>query len=255
MFYYFTSSGKLLFFFRFMFFGLFDFGHSNLHVDWFYFICFILAILVLIIRIIKKPKDICNYYVLLFASCIYPIIDYYHVSLFLAGFFILLLLDGSIQIEIYKHCIFFVLALSVIWFVIQNIYFDDLKIIHYPNFQFSLISERYNKVVQKLDQYLETLDDDVIYFLRGSENYFYKIKSNLDITYFDLPNYGNYGYNGTAKIISRLKKIEHGYVVIDTDAYESKDSAQQYVKEAVEYIMKRGEKVKTIGVYEVYHFE
>ena len=237
------------------FFGLFDFGHSNLHVDWFYFICFILAILVLIIRIIKKPKDICNYYVLLFASCVYPIIDYYHVSLFLAGFFILLLLDGSIQIEIYKHCIFFVIALSVIWFVIQNIYFDDLKIIHYPNFQFSLISERYNKVVQKLDQYLETLDDDVIYFLRGSENYFYKIKSNLDITYFDLPNYGNYGYNGTAKIISRLKKIEHGYVVIDTDAYESKDSAQQYVKEAVEYIMKRGEKVKTIGVYEVYHFE
>ena len=237
------------------FFGLFDFGHSNLHVDWFYFICFILAILVLIIRIIKKPKDICNYYVLLFASCVYPIIDYYHVSLFLAGFFILLLLDGSIQIEIYKHCIFFVLALSVIWFVIQNIYFDDLKIIHYPNFQFSLISERYNKVVQKLDQYLETLDDDVIYFLRGSENYFYKIKSNLDITYFDLPNYGNYGYNGTAKIISRLKKIEHGYVVIDTDAYGSKDSAQQYVKEAVEYIMKRGEKVKTIGVYEVYHFE
>ena len=237
------------------FFGLFDFGHSNLHVDWFYFICFILAILVLIIRIIKKPKDICNYYVLLFASCVYPIIDYYHVSLFLAGFFILLLLDGSIQIEIYKHCIFFVLALSVIWFVIQNIYFDDLKIIHYPNFQFSLISEKYNKVVQKLDQYLETLDDDVIYFLRGSENYFYKIKSNLDITYFDLPNYGNYGYNGTAKIISRLKKIEHGYAVIDTDAYESKDSAQQYVKEAVEYIMKRGEKVKTIGVYEVYHFE
>ena len=103
------------------FFGLFDFGHSNLHIDWFYFICFMLAILVLIIRIVKKPKDIYNYYVLLFASCVYPIIDYYHVSLFLAGFFILLLLDGSIQIEIYKHCIFFVLALSVIWFVIQNI--------------------------------------------------------------------------------------------------------------------------------------
>ena len=237
------------------FFGLFDFGYSNLYVDWFYLLCFVLAFIVLLIRIIKKPKDISNYYVLLFASCIYPIIDYYHVSLFLAGFFILLLLDGDIKREIYKHCIFFVLALSVIWFVIQNIYFDDLKIIHYPNFQFSLISERYSKVVCQLDQYLETLDDDVIYFLRGSENYFYKIKSNLDITYFDLPNYGNYGYDGISNIISRLKDIKHGYVVIDVDAYESKDSAQQYVKEAAEYIMKRGEKVKTIGVYEVYYFE
>ncbi len=237
------------------FFGLFDFGYSNLHVDWFYLFCFILAFLVLLIRIIKKPKDISNYYVLLFASCIYPIIDYYHVSLFLAGFFILLLLDGDIKRKIYKHCIFFVLALSVIWFVIQNMYFDDLKIIHYPNFQFSLISERYSKVVSQLDQYLETLDDDVIYFLRGSENYFYKIKSNLDITYFDLPNYGNYGYDGITKIISRLKDIKHGYVVIDVDAYESKDSAQQYVKEAAEYIMRRGERVKTIGVYEVYRFK
>ena len=92
-------------------------------------------------------------------------------------------------------------------------------------------------------------------FLRGSENYFFKIKSNSDITYFDLPNYGNYGYDGISKIISRLKDIEHGYVVVDSDAYTSKDSAQQYVKEAVSYIMKRGKKVKTIGVYEVYHFE
>ena len=237
------------------FLGLFDFGHSNLHVDWFYFICFMLAMIVLVVRIVKKPKDIYNYYVLLFASCVYPIIDYYHVSLFLAGFFILLLLDGSIQIEIYKHCIFFVLAISVIWFVIQNMYFTDLKIINYPNFEFSLISEKYSKVVEQLDQYIETLDDDVIYFLRGSENYFYKIKSNLDITYFDLPNYGNYGYNGTSKIISRLKSVDSGYFVIDKEAYEMPSPPQQYLKDAVDYIMKRGEKVKSIGVYEVYYFE
>ncbi len=237
------------------FLGLFDFGHSNLHVDWFYFLCFMLVMIVLVVRIVKKPKDICNYYVLLFASCVYPIIDYYHVSLFLAGFFILLLLDGSIQIEIYKYFIFFVLALSVIWFVIQNMYFTDLRIINYPNFEFSLISEKYSKVVEQLNQYIETLDDDVIYFLRGSENYFYKIKSNLDISYFDLPNYGNYGYDGTAKIISRLKSVDSGYFVIDKEAYEMPSPPQQYLKDAVDYIMKRGEKVKSIGVYEVYYFE
>ena len=67
--------------------------------------------------------------------------------------------------------------------------------------------------------------------------------------------YKRQGYDGISNIISRLKDIKHGYVVIDVDAYESKDSAQQYVKEAAEYIMKRGEKVKTIGVYEVYYFE
>ena len=132
-------------------------------------------------------------------------------------------------------------------------YFGDLKIIHYPNFQFSLLSERYRKVVDELDRYVETLDDDVIYFLRGSENYFYKIKSNSDITYFDLPNYGNYGYDGTLKIISRLKSVANGYFVIDKEAYEMPSPPQQYLKEAVDYIMTSGVKVKTIGVYEIYY--
>lgn len=235
------------------FFGLFDFGHSNLYIEWFYFLCFVLAMIVLIVRIVQKPKDVCNYYVLVFASCIYPIIDYYHVSLFLAAFLILILLDGNIKRSIYKQCIFFSLVLSIIWFVIQNMYFGDLKIIHYPNFQFSLLSERYRKVVDELDRYVETLDDDVIYFLRGSENFFYKIKSNSDITYFDLPNYGNYGYDGTLKIISRLKSVANGYFVIDKEAYEMPSPPQQYLKEAVDYIMTSGVKVKTIGVYEIYY--
>ena len=164
-----------------------------------------------------------------------------------------MLLDRNIKRSIYKQCIFFSLVLSIIWFVIQNMYFGDLKIIHYPNFQFSLLSERYRKVVDELDRYVETLDDDVIYFLRGSENYFYKIKSNSDITYFDLPNYGNYGYDGTLKIISRLKSVANGYFVIDKEAYEMPSPPQQYLKEAVDYIMTSGVKVKTIGVYEIYY--
>ncbi len=247
--------GSFLSFLDLCFFGLFDFGHQNLSIDWFYLVVFLIAFLVLIIRIIRKPRDISNYYVLLFSSCVYPIIDYYHVSLFLAGFFILLLMDGDIRRKISYHVIFFVLSLSIIWFVIQNIYYDDLEIIHYPNFEFSLISRSYHDVVEKIDSYLESLDDDVIYFLRGSENYFFKIKNNLDITYFDLPNYGNYGYGGTQKIIKRLENIHHGYVVVDVDAYQSKDSLQQYIKEAVSYIKERGKLVKEIGFYQVYRFE
>ena len=57
------------------------------------------------------------------------------------------------------------------------------------------------------------------------------------------------------KLFSRLKSVDSGYFVIDKEAYEMPSPPQQYLKDAVDYIMKRGEKVKSIGVYEVYYFE
>ena len=234
------------------FLGLFDFGHSNLHVDWFYFICFMLAMIVLVVRIVKKPKDIYNYYVLLFASCVYPIIDYYHVSLFLGAFLFLVLKDITIKKDIWPYCSFFAVAISLIWLVVEGLYLKDVYIAYYPNFEFSIVSKSYDTSVKKLERYLDTLPGEVVYFLRGSENYFFKIKHNLDITYFDLPNYGNYGYNGVDKLIRRIKKVKNSYFVIDISAYDSTSPTQQYIREAVEYIMERGVKIKEIGYYQVY---
>ena len=119
-----------------------------------------------------------------------------------------------------------------------NMDYVDLVLIHWPG--------------QKKERYLDTLPGEVVYFLRGSENYFFKIKHNLDITYFDLPNYGNYGYNGVDKLIRRIKNVKNSYFVIDISAYDSTSPTQQYIGEAVEYIMERGVKIKEIGYYQVY---
>lgn len=91
--------------------------------------------------------------------------------------------------------------------------------------------------------------------MRGSENYFYKIKGDLKITYFDLPNYGNYGYNGTLKIIKRLNNLENVLIVIDKSCYLGKNKFQQYIKEAAKYIIDNGELVEKIGNYEVYYIK
>lgn len=249
----FLVQGSLLEFLDLCFFGLFDFGHNNLSIDWFYFILLVISLLILIIRIIRNYKDISNYYVLLFSSCVYPIIDFYHVSLFLAAFILLILYDLNIKQKISIYCIILSLFLSFVWLGVEKLYLLDLTIINYPNFELSMVSRQYSSTVKKLEQYLKTLDGDIVYLLRGNENYFFKIKNNLDITYFDLPNYGNYGYNGTAKIISRLKDLKNSYIVIDLDAYISKSSSQQYIKEAADYVIKHGKKMQTIGSYEVYY--
>lgn len=234
------------------FLGLFDFGHSNFHYNTFYLICLILAFIVIIYRIIKKPKDITNYYLLLFMSCSFPLIDYYHVSLFLALFFLIIFSDLKIGKDLTKYALTFILVLGLVWTFVQMQYMNNFKIVNYKNLELTIFSDKYIKNVEKLDGYLAKQDKDVVYFLRGSENYFYKIKDNLDITYFDLPNYGNYGYSGNDKIIKRLSKLKNVLIVIDKECYLSDEDFQQYEKDAVTYIIDNSKLVKKIGNYEVY---
>lgn len=237
------------------FLGLFDFGHDNFSYDSFYLTVFIIAMITLIYKIIRKPKNIVNYYVLLFSSCVYPLIDYYHVSLFLAFLVLIVLSDFNLSRDISKYCIAFILSVSAIWMFIEYAYLGRLKITNYNNLELSIFSESYVKSVNDLDQYIKKQDREVIYFLRGSENYFYKIKGDLKITYFDLPNYGNYGYNGTLKIIKRLNNLENVLIVIDKSCYLGKNKFQQYIKEAAKYIIDNGELVEKIGNYEVYYIK
>ena len=251
----FLVQGNFWEFLNLCFFGLFDFKNSNLAFDWFYVLLFFVAFLILIIRIIKKPKDIKNYYVLLFSSCVYPIVDYYHVSLFLGAFFLLILEDIHIKRDISIYCIIFSLALGIIWFGVEKFSISNMRFISYPNFPYTMVSESYDYRFQKLENYIQKLDDPVIFLLRSSENYFYKIKNNLDITYFDLPNYGNYGYDGIEEIIDRIKKERGSYFVVDRSAYLSKSTTQQYIKEVFSYIAKNSTLVKKIDYYEIYHYE
>lgn len=234
------------------FLGLFDFGHSNFYYDKFYLGCLILAFLVVVYRIFKRPKDINNYYLLLFMSCSFPLIDFYHVSLFLALFFLIVFSDLKISMNLEKQAIFFILIVGFVWLFIETRCMGNLKIVNYKNLELSIFSSKYVDNMKKLDNYLVGQRREVVYFLRGSENYIYKIKSDALITYFDLPNYGNYGYNGTEKIINRLKKLDDTLIVIDKECYLDESFSQQYLKEAVSYIIENYKFVKKIGNYEVY---
>lgn len=234
------------------FLGLFDFGHSNFYYEKFYLICLVIAFLVVVYRTFKRPKDIDNYYLLLFMSCTFPLIDYYHVSLFLALFFLIIFSDLKINVNLEKQAIVFILAIGFIWSFVETKCMGNLKIFNYQNLELSIFSSKYIDNVERLDNYLDNEKREVIYFLRGSENYFYKIKSNSSITYFDLPNYGNYGYNGTEKIINMLKDLDDVLIVIDKECYLEESFSQQYLKEAVTYIIDNCKFKKRVGNYEIY---
>ena len=237
------------------FLGLFDFGNSNSSIDMFYLIMFILGILYFIIRIIRDKNNILLYYALCFSSVSLPIIDYYHVSLFLVIVFLFIIKDITIKDILYKYIVIFIICLDIIWTVITYHFIGDLKIVNYNNFGLSIITKDDYKYTNELLKYVDSLDKEVIYFMRGSENYFYKITTNRKLNYYDLPNYGNYGYDGLNKMKKKINSKKDVYFVIDRKLVKNNDSFQQYTKELGQIIIDKGKLKRSIGIYDIYYKE
>ena len=91
--------------------------------------------------------------------------------------------------------------------------------------------------------------------MRGSENYFYKITTNRKLNYYDLPNYGNYGYDGLNKMKKKINSKKDVYFVIDRKLVKNNDSFQQYTKELGQIIIDKGKLKRSIGIYDIYYKE
>jgi len=250
---YLLITGSLYNFIDLCFLGLLDFNNSNSGIDIFYFILFILGLIYIIYKTIKDKKNILMYYVLLFSSVVLPIIDYYHVSLFLIIVVLFIIKDLTINNKLYKYIYLFIGLICIIWSYISVKFLDPLTITNYNNFSLVINTKDYSDTSKKLLKYTDSLDKEVIFFMRGSENYFYKIINNKKLNYFDLPNYGNYGYNGVNKMIKKINKKHNVYFVIDKDLIVNENDNQQYIKELGQEVIKKSELVKTIGLYEIYY--
>ena len=73
---------------------------------------------------------------------------------------------------------------------------------------------------------------------------------------FGVLNKGNYGYDGTNKMINRIKNMDDTYFIIDMNNYYYGriDSWSQHDCELIDYIMENGECVEKVGdLYKVYY--
>ncbi len=238
------------------FLGLFNFGKNNSYFSTFYLILMIIGIIYLIYRIIKDKKNIVNYYLLLFSIMCLPLIDFYHVSYFLLGIIFIILYDYKKDIS-NKYCIFIV----IMSFVISNVYFYSvfrtyhIKFMNYHNFPFTFSNNYIDKNIKEINKYVSNTDKKVIYLMRGSENYFYKINHDQKIDYYDLCNYGNYGYKGEEKLVKDLENEHDVIIILDNTLYGENASNQQYIVELANTTIKSSTKLKTINTYEIYYKE
>lgn len=253
---YLICTGSLYEFIDLCFLGLFDFSSGNSGFSLFYLILFILGEGYLLYKIFKNKKDITLYYGVLFGIVVYPIIDYYHVSLFLLVvlFFIIKDLKINNNLNINKSISLIILTICITWTFVTKNYFGGINFYNIHNFELLIWTDNYINNAEKLINYFDKRDN-VIYFMRGSENYFFKIIDDRKLDYFDLPNKGNYGYNGINKMKKKIDNVHDKYFVLDKELLKDKNPTQQYIKELGNYVIDNSTKVKEIGIYVIYYKE
>ena len=232
--------------------GLFDFASNNNHINYLLLGIALICLLYFIYIIIIDRKNISNYYLLLSLLFIIPLVDQYHLSyLVISTLFIFI---NRLNIEKYYKSFIIIIDLIIIclWtFIAFN--YNDFRFISYKNYPLRYLSDSWKSNYDGIDKFIKKNDNTVL-FLLGTENYFYKITNNMKISYFDLPNYGNYGYDGYSTMKGKIDNLDNTYFIINKSAFVNKSFNQQYYKELVDYITKF-KFVKKINNYEIYYKE
>ena len=232
-------------------FGLFDFVSNSKGVNIFFF--FSILMIGLIFYFIKKDKyNINNYYLLSFFSIVLPLFDLYHFQIFFIAFLFVVFLETDFKI--YLNIRLFVFLLLIGLSIINLYYRIDGKVI-YPNnikyFEYRYLTGKYIQFSDSINQLIEKYDDKEIIFL-SADGYYFNIINDLKIDYLDLINTGNWGYNGSEKLLNVIKKKENCVFFVDKEEIGSNKQTDQNV---LRYVIENGVILEKKGNYLIYEIK
>lgn len=232
-------------------FGLFDFVSNSKGVNIFFF--FSILMIGLIFYFIKKDKyNIKNYYLLSFFSIVLPLFDLYHFQIFFIAFLFVVFLETDFKI--YLNIRLFVFLLLIGLSIINLYYRIDGKVI-YPNnikyFEYRYLTGKYIQFSDSINQLIEKYDDKEIIFL-SADGYYFNIINDLKIDYLDLINTGNWGYNGSEKLLNVIKKKENCVFFVDKEEIGSNKQTDQNV---LRYVIENGVILEKKGNYLIYEIK
>lgn len=226
--------------------GLFDFGKGNSNMNIFFI--FSVLLLLLLGYLLKRNKKIEYYYLLVFISICIPLFDLYHFMIYLVAYLIIIIMNDNIFILKPKliGLTLFIGILSI--YIIKS----NFNIKYYPNninlFEYRYIEKKNINSTKDVIKYMNKYNNKVMFI--GPNAYYYKIITNQKINYLDLINTGNFGYNGSEKLLNKVKSLDKDYVF-----FVSKDEigkGKQTDQKLIKYIIKNYEKIDEIYLYDIY---
>lgn len=232
--------------------GLFDFTENTNGVN-LYFILLLVIIFILLYFIRKNPRDINNYYLLSFSSIVLPLFDLYHFQIFFVAFVLFLIpkiKNDFLNYPLFAGCIILGLFMVSLYYDLKKynyVYPNDIN-----NFNYKFINGEEVKFINLVNQYMIEHNDSEFVFL-CSDAYFFKLTNNIEINHHDIVNYGNWGYDGSRKLLNSIKNIDNAIFVLNMD--EIQQRGNQTDKNVVRYVLENGTKVHTIQIYDFYILE
>lgn len=250
--------------------GLKDFKQnialSNLTIT--YLITFIITIVisVLVIKNIKGEKIKLNIKIMLtFATgslvLVYPIFNQYHASLAIIASELLIMyalyeiLKDLFDGDSVQKIINLVATILITVLMLINV----SEIIRYTNarersgiFKGAIFEDELKENVKKVDNYLiEKQKEGKNIVVVSIYAMFYTLDLNIDNYYFDMPLRGNFGKDGTSKMIEKLKNLDNNTIIlIDND--ETKYTIYQFQEELKEYVKQNCKYIEQIENFDVY---
>lgn len=232
-------------------FGLFDFGKSNSSFNIIFYISIVLFIFNIYL-IYKDKSNINNYYLLSFFSLLIPLFDLYHLELYVISFLVIYLINKDITFKFINPKLFIygvlvgVIILTMCSRFDEKIYFPT-KINH---FEYRAVNKKYLNYTDKINKkynYYKEMGKDVIFL--SADGYYFKLINDDKIGYIDLINSGNWGYNGSDKLLKYIKSKKNSIIFLDNNEIGTNKQTDQ---EVLEYVVKNGKSIDKVLSYDIY---
>ena len=226
--------------------GLFDFGKNNKSVLVVLALLSLLCFIYTIYSFFKYKNDYKNYYLLAAISLIIPMIDFMHTTYYLIVVIVVLLSRSNIKYQ-NKQLLIPIISITITIFILNVMnHYDYYKNVEFNNlerFKLYLLdkegNEYVNTVLKKYKKYKNS-------HMFSMESMFFDIESGKKITYFGVPLYGNFGYDGINNMKKKISEMHNHYIFIcDNDN-------PQFPNEINDYIRKNGTLVEKFENYEIY---
>ena len=251
---YLLFTGSLYYFFDLCLFGMFDFASGN-RSDLTVVFCISLLLLILTFYLIIKNKNkFYFYYLLSFYSILIPLFDLYHLELYFFAFLLIYLLEvkNKINFKFINFNLFMKgLLLGIVFLSIDSrfktkVFFpNDIK-----NFEYRAVDEKYIKYTSNINSRNSKYEKEGknIIFL-SADGYYFRLINDMRISYIDLINKGNWGYNGSKKLLNYIKKNSDAVFFVDESELGTNKQTDQ---NALKFIIKNGKEIEDLGKYKIY---
>ena len=234
------------------FIGLFDFQANNGNI---FNILGIISIIFIILLIIKylKTKDKKISYLIASYFLAFPLFDFYHFSMFLAIFILYFIKDFKESAAYLEKISIIILIITLTFNILIRIdTYKQLRFLKLNRFEYYLVRDYEKEKFHKLLKKYQEKENAIIV---GNHAMIIDIISNRKITYFDITLKGNYGYNGTEKMIAKIDNLKDVYFFIDMKSLlECLDKTQLDYK-LLTTIIKKSKLVDKVDSYNIYYKE